>query len=66
MLDVRSHLDDQTDDHDLAVDILEQTDVALIPGSGFGTNGSGFLRLAYTRDTDTLIEAFDRLGDFFA
>jgi aspartate/methionine/tyrosine aminotransferase len=65
MLDVRSHLDEQTDDRDLAVDILEQTDVALIPGSGFGPNGSGFLRLAYTRDIDTLIEAFDRLSDFF-
>lgn len=65
MLDVRPHLDDDESDDDFAKRILRECNVALIPGSGFGPGGEGFLRLAYTQDVDTLIEAFDRLAKFF-
>lgn len=66
MLDVRSHLDDPHADQSLAKSLLDQQNVALIPGSGFGPNGAGFLRLAYGHDTDTLHTAFDRLTTFFS
>ncbi len=64
-LDVRRHTDEQTTSLALAEAILEEVDVVVIPGSGFGDTGEGFLRLAYTRRRPELREAFDRLASFF-
>lgn len=64
-LDVRAYTDEHTGCLALAEDLLEQEDVVLIPGSGFGGRGEGFLRLAYTREVQTLDEAFDRMERFF-
>ncbi|MFP4520852.1 MAG: LL-diaminopimelate aminotransferase [Fibrobacterota bacterium] len=41
--------------------LLEQANVVLTPGVGFGEYGEGFLRIALTADEDRLNEAFDRI-----
>ena len=65
LLDVRDHLDDDETSVELGLDLLETQNVVVVPGEGFGENGEGFLRVAYTVEGDTLHEAFDRLGTFF-
>lgn len=65
-LDVRAytrHTDVST--LELAERILDEVDVVVVPGSGFGDGGAGFLRVAYTLDREILDEAFGRLRDFF-
>jgi aspartate/methionine/tyrosine aminotransferase len=65
-LDARAYTrEGATDSLSLAEQILDETGVVLIPGSGFGDGGEGFLRIAYTVDRGQLSEAFDRLDDFF-
>jgi aspartate/methionine/tyrosine aminotransferase len=64
-LDVRAYTGPRIDTLDLAEAILEEVDVVLVPGSGFGSGGEGFLRIAYTREHSRLDEAFDRLEAFF-
>lgn len=41
--------------------ILDEAHVLVLPGSGFGQAGEGFIRIASTVGIDTLKEAFDRL-----
>lgn len=41
--------------------ILDEAHVLVLPGSGFGAAGEGFIRLACTVGIDTLKEAFDRM-----
>lgn len=41
--------------------ILDEAHVLVLPGSGFGEAGEGFIRLACTVGIDTLKEAFDRM-----
>ncbi|MFB5664215.1 aminotransferase class I/II-fold pyridoxal phosphate-dependent enzyme [Alteribacillus sp. HJP-4] len=36
--------------------------VVVTPGNAFGSGGEGYVRIALTKDTDTLIEAAKRLG----
>ncbi|MFO7577965.1 MAG: pyridoxal phosphate-dependent aminotransferase [Pelovirga sp.] len=45
----------------LALDILEQTGVAITPGVDFGTAAEGYLRFSYTRPLEDLAEALERL-----
>ena len=42
--------------------ILRKAHVLMLPGSGFGTCGEGYLRAACTVNVDTLKEAFDRIA----
>jgi len=50
----------------LAWDLLEQAHVAVVPGSVFGRNGEGFLRLSYgSVETSDLDEAVYRLAEYF-
>ena len=57
----------QFDSAQLASAILERAHVVTIPGASFGGCGEGFLRLSYGAVTvDELVEACDRLGNFFA
>jgi aspartate/methionine/tyrosine aminotransferase len=51
---------------ELAARILEQEDVMVVPGVGFGPGGEGHLRVAYTVEAAKLGEAFGRLARFFA
>lgn len=43
---------------DFAIDKLG---IALLPGTGFGPGGEGYVRLSYATGTDTIREALDRL-----
>ncbi len=46
--------------------LVEEGKVALIPGTGFGQAGEGFVRISYAYDMATLAEAMDRLEAFVA
>mgnify|MGYP006295575643 CR=1 FL=1 len=47
-LDVRAYTRHTGSSLELAEAILRDVDVVVVPGSGFGTGGEGFLRVAYT------------------
>ena len=64
-VDARDYTRNGEDSLALAERILREQDVVLIPGSGFGSSGEGFLRIAYTVAEPTLREGFGRLKDFF-
>ena len=49
-------------DHDFAMALLEEKNLAVIPGSAFGCEG--YVRLSYTLDFTFLEEACTRLKDF--
>lgn len=49
------------DSMDIWEKILDEAHVLVLPGSGFGQAGEGFIRIAATVGIDTLKEAFDRL-----
>ena len=57
--DVSHHLGAGRSSQDLAMDLLDKTGVAMVPGEAFGT--PGHLRLSYAVAPDRLAEAFDRL-----
>jgi aspartate/methionine/tyrosine aminotransferase len=42
--------------------LLEKAQVLTIPGNAFGHSGEGYVRIACTVDSDTPIEAFDRIS----
>jgi arginine:pyruvate transaminase len=63
MLDCRGV---EADDLRLARRLLEETKVAVVPGSGFGPGGRGHLRISLTPDAETLDLAMDRIADFIA
>lgn len=55
-----------TDSVALAWDLLERTQVAVVPGSYFGQNGEGYLRLSYgSVEQSPLEEACGRLDRYF-
>jgi aminotransferase len=66
-LDVRAYTggDPATCSLSLAESLLEQHDVVVIPGSGFGAAGEGFVRVAYTVGEETIAEGFERMAEFF-
>lgn len=48
----------------LAARLLDEANVALVPGDSFGDNGRGYLRLSYAASTDELTEALSRMAAF--
>lgn len=48
----------------LAQELLLKTGVAVIPGSAFGSQGEGFVRIALVEDEERLLEAARRIGEF--
>lgn len=52
------------DEEDFAESLLEAEDVAVVPGSAFGENGSGHVRVCYAYGMDDLREAMDRIEVF--
>ncbi|MBA2661272.1 MAG: pyridoxal phosphate-dependent aminotransferase [Bradymonadaceae bacterium] len=64
-LDVRAHANTLGTSLQLAYRVLDEANVVTIPGSGFGSGGEGFLRIAYTLDEARLGEALRRLKGFF-
>ncbi len=47
--------------HSLANLILEKAGVALLPGSAFGANGEGYLRLSYATSSDIIKKGLERI-----
>jgi arginine:pyruvate transaminase len=47
-----------------ALGLLEEADVAVMPGEVFGPSGAGHIRLGLTVAEDTLVEALRRTVDF--
>ncbi|OGR98612.1 MAG: hypothetical protein A2V88_03240 [Elusimicrobia bacterium RBG_16_66_12] len=48
----------------LAERLLMETGVALLPGTAFGANGEGYLRLSYANSMENLERALARIDDF--
>lgn len=49
------------DDREFVHSLLADEGVALVPGSVFGSNGSGHVRIAFSNSIDRIDDAFDRL-----
>jgi aspartate aminotransferase len=49
----------------LADRILEEAGVALLPGTSFGKNGEGYLRISYANSIENIERALERLAAFF-
>jgi len=49
---------------DFALRLLEDQNVACVPGSAFGASGEGFLRCSYATDIEAIKEAMRRMAEF--
>jgi aminotransferase len=49
---------------DFALRLLDEQNVACVPGSAFGQSGEGFLRCSYATDMDEIKEAVQRMAVF--
>jgi len=47
---------------EIADHLLEGAGVAVLPGTAFGRNGEGYLRLSYANSTENIQEALDRMA----
>jgi LL-diaminopimelate aminotransferase len=47
-----------------AYELLENTGVSVTPGTVFGTNGEGFIRISLTAAVERIKEALDRINDW--
>lgn len=63
-LDVRPWLSRFDSTEQMALALLDEEDVLVIPGEGFGPAGLGHLRIAYTIGESLLREGLDRLRQF--
>lgn len=50
--------------HDYSEKLLRDFQVVVIPGSAFGENGEGFVRISYASDQQLLVEAVERIRKF--
>lgn len=55
-----------TDDYQFAMTLANEAKVALVPGSGFGSGGEGYVRLSYAASEEKLTAAISRIRDFLA
>jgi aspartate aminotransferase len=51
---------------DLADYLLEEAGVAVLPGTAFGRNGEGYLRLSYANSVENIQNALDRMAGALA
>jgi len=56
----------QLSSEDFAMGMLSRNRLAVIPGDAFGPTGAGFVRMAYTVGSDSLIEGGNRLKAFIS
>ena len=49
---------------EFATRLLEEKHVGLVPGTGFGASGEGFVRISYATSTENIREGFRRIGEF--
>ena len=53
------------DSLELALDILDKTNVITVPGAAFGKQSSRFLRLSFGAAEASILEGLRRLGGYF-
>lgn len=51
---------------DFALNLLEEENVAVVPGEAFGASGAGFIRCSYATDFEQIKEALARMQRFVA
>lgn len=49
---------------EFCMELLAQTNVAIVPGNAFGESGEGHVRCAYAASIEQIRAALDRIGDF--
>ena len=49
---------------EFATRLLEEKHVGLVPGTGFGASGEGFVRISYATSTENIREGIRRIGEF--
>ena len=49
---------------EFAYGLLTEEHVAVVPGKAYGDGYDGYIRIAFTKDTDSLINAAERIKDF--
>ena len=49
---------------DFALRLLEEQNVACVPGTAFGPSGEGFMRCSYATDIEEIKEALTRISTF--
>jgi aminotransferase len=54
------------DDVDLALRLLNEAKVQVVPGSGFGPTGAGYIRLCFGYTQEDINEAFDRIEKWWS
>jgi aminotransferase len=47
-----------------AVELLKKTGVVVVPGSGFGEAGEGFIRISYATSEEMIKEGLKRIKTF--
>lgn len=55
----------EEDSFKLALEILENTKVAVTPGIDFGTSAEGYIRFSYANSLERIAEGLDRIEEFF-
>ncbi len=55
-----------TDEIEFSTKLLEVTHVSITPGTVFGAEGRGFVRISLTQPTERVREAFDRIKNWMA
>jgi aminotransferase len=48
---------------EFAMDLLDKTQVAVVPGFAFGDNGEGHVRMSFGRSREDIKKALDRIGE---
>ena len=49
---------------DFAIRLLQEKHVVVVPGSGFGEGGEGFVRLSYATSEENIVEGLKRIKEF--
>ena len=52
------------DDETFCMDLLHKKGVVLVPGSGFGDAGAGFVRISYATSDENIYEGMRRLKEY--
>jgi aminotransferase len=50
--------------NNFAMRLLDEEEVAVVPGEAFGPSGEGFVRASYATDYEKIVEALNRIESF--
>ncbi|MGI5963759.1 MAG: pyridoxal phosphate-dependent aminotransferase [Lawsonibacter sp.] len=54
------------DSRGFCMDLLKKTGVVIVPGSGFGESGEGYVRITYATSEDNIRRGMERIKDYVA